>query len=126
MDEIREIYLAGYAAFEDGDFPRAVLLASRCLQDAPPGSYWHSGALGLRCWARGWLGDDVGVKEDAEALLRKEGPDREWFTGLALFNLALMKMRGVGRGRRAGCSLKRRIGTARTDRWRANRPSGGW
>jgi hypothetical protein len=91
--EAREIYLAGYAAFDRGDFSTAVSLATQCLDLALPTSYWHSGALGLRCWAANYVGEDGLVEGDARALLDRKGPEKLWFDGLALFNLALVNQR---------------------------------
>ncbi len=92
--EAAEIYLAGYAAFDQGDYSAAVSLAAQCLDLALPTSYWHSGALGLRCWAANYVGEDGLVGRDARALLGKEeGPEKLWFDGLALFNLALVSQR---------------------------------
>jgi len=45
----KKLYLEGYAAFEQGHFSEAVALATQCLSAASPASYWHFGALGLRC-----------------------------------------------------------------------------
>ncbi len=90
----KEVYLAGYAAFDQGDFTQAVLLASQCLAAAPPDSYWHYGALGLRCWASNYLGDNATVEQDANSLLSDDaGSDKPWFDGLALLNLGLVRQR---------------------------------
>ena len=91
---LEEVYQAGYTAFDQGNFPKARLLASQCLVVAPQDSYWHSGALGLKCWAANYLGDNATVERDAAKLLSSDaGADKLWFDGLALFNLGLVSQR---------------------------------
>jgi len=100
-------YHAGYAAFDRGEFAEAIALATRCLSLAAPESYWHFGALGLRCWAANGLDDRAQVKRDAGALLSAEtGTDKPWFDGLALLNLALIERRG-GLGEQARITFDR-------------------
>ena len=41
------VYQAGYAAFSQGNYAKARLLASQCLAVASHDSYWRFGALGL-------------------------------------------------------------------------------
>lgn len=90
MSDPKELYIAGYGAFDKGDFPEAARLATQCLASAPSDSYWHFGALGLRCWATNYLGDITSVEKDAHTLLAEDsGTDKAWFDGLALFNLGL-------------------------------------
>lgn len=90
----QEIYQAGHAAFDQGNFPKARLLASQCLATAPQDSYLHFGALGLKCWAANYLGDNATVEREAEMLLSGDaGADKQWFEGLALFNLGLLHQR---------------------------------
>jgi hypothetical protein len=94
-----EVYQAGYAAFSQGNFPKARLLASQCLAVAGRDSYWHYGALGLKCWAANFLGDNATVEREAALLLSGDaGATQLWFDGLALFNLGLVRQRA----RRAG------------------------
>src|SRR3972149_9649813 len=89
-----ETYQAGYAAFDQGNYPKARLLASQCRAAAPSDSYWHFGALGLQCWAANYLGDNTTVERDAAKLLSGEaGADKLWFDGVALFNLGLVSQR---------------------------------
>ena len=91
---LKEVYQAGYAAFDQGNFPKARLLASQCLAVTPQDSYWHSGALGLKCWSANYLGDNATVERDAAKLLSSDaGVDKLWFDGLALFNLGLVSRR---------------------------------
>jgi tetratricopeptide (TPR) repeat protein len=98
------LYLAGYEAFDQGDFSKAISLATRCLEIAAPDSYWYSGSLGLRCWAASYTGDDAGVERDAGDLLaRDSGPDRAWFEGLALLNLGLVYRRAGNRSKAKQC-----------------------
>lgn len=89
-----EIYKQGYAAFDRGDFDAAVSLATQCLTLAAPDSYWHFGALGLRCWAASFLDDAASVERDAQTFLTEDsGSDKPWFDGLASFNLGLVQRR---------------------------------
>lgn len=109
-DDFKETYAAGYAAFDQGDFHTAVALASQCIATSPPDSYWHFGALGLRCWAANYLADNASVERDAQALLTTNaGVDKPWFDGLALLNLGLVY-------RRAGDVSKARACFARASR----------
>lgn len=92
--DAKDIYMKGYAAFDKGDYQEAIDLATKCIEVSPPDSYRHIGALGLRCWAANYSGDDETVEKDARALLSKESKiDEEWFNGLALFNLGLLRRR---------------------------------
>ena len=85
-----EIYPAGYAAFDQGDYSTAIRAAGRCLAIAPANSYWRFGALGLRCLAANYLGDLASVEQDARQLLAEpSGIDKFWFDGLAWLNLGL-------------------------------------
>ncbi|MFQ5923857.1 MAG: hypothetical protein ACE5M4_13530 [Anaerolineales bacterium] len=94
MDNPKELYLEGYAAFDQGRFSDAMSLATRCLATASPDSYWHFGSLGLRCWAANFLGDNTSVERDADALLSEDaGSEKPWFDGLALLNLGLARYR---------------------------------
>jgi tetratricopeptide (TPR) repeat protein len=94
--ESEKIYTNGYAALDRGRFSEAIELAGKCLKSAPLDSYWYPGALGLRCWAANFAGDDVTVVRDAHTLLAFDtGDDKMWFDGLAVFNLALVR-RKVG------------------------------
>lgn len=87
-------YLDGYAAFDRGEYRKAVDLATGCLSRVPVDSYWYAGALGLRCWAANFLGDDAAVVRDANALLALDtGDDKMWFDGLAVLNLAIIRRR---------------------------------
>jgi len=93
-DQIEEKYFAGYAAFESGDYRTAVSLASECIAGSAPDSYWHFGALGLRCWVTNFLRDNTSVENDAHTLLRaSSGVDKPWFDGLAVYNLGLVQRR---------------------------------
>lgn len=93
-DQIEEKYFAGYAAFESGDYRTAVSLASDCIAGSAPDSYWHFGALGLRCWVANFLRDNTSVEDDANSLLSaSSGVDKPWFDGLALYNLGLVQRR---------------------------------
>ena len=94
VSDPRELYLSGYVAFDQGDFGEATSLATECLAIAPPDSYWHFGALGLRCWAANYMEDNLSVERDACDLLAEEaGLDKPWFDGLALLNLGLVRWR---------------------------------
>jgi hypothetical protein len=94
MINLEEVYQASYTAFDQGNFPKARLLASQCLVVAPRDSHWHLGALGLKCWASNYLGDNATVERNAAKLLSSEaGADKLWFDGLALFNLGLVSQR---------------------------------
>jgi len=89
-----EVFLASNVAFDQGNFPKARLLASQCLVVAPRDSYWHFGALGLKCWAANYLGDNATVEREAAKLLSSDaGANKLWFDGLALFNLGLVSQR---------------------------------
>jgi hypothetical protein len=89
-----KVYQASHAAFDQGNFPKARLLASQCLVAAPQDSYWHFGALGLKCWAANYLGDNATVAREAAKLLSSDaGANKSWFDGLALFNLGLVSQR---------------------------------
>lgn len=89
-----QIYLDGYAAFEGGDYAKAVDLATKCMNAADVDSYWYAGAIGLRCWAANYLGDSASVVRDASVLLFSDtGDDKMWFDGLAVLNLALIRRR---------------------------------
>jgi hypothetical protein len=94
MINLNAVYQASQAAFEQGYYPKARLLASQCLAVAPRDSYWHFRALELKCWAANYLGDNATVERDAAKLLACEaGADQLWFDGLALFNLGLVSQR---------------------------------
>jgi hypothetical protein len=89
-----EVYQAGYAAFGQGNFPKARLLASQCLAVASHDSYWRFRALGLQCWAANYLGDNATVEREAAKLLSSDtGVEKFWLDGLALFNLGLVRQR---------------------------------
>jgi len=89
-----KLYKDGYAAFEKGDYPKAIELAGACLQSAAGDSYWYPGALALRCWSATWMGDDERAVRDAYMLLSIDsGDDKMWFDGTALFNLGLIRRR---------------------------------
>ncbi len=97
----RELYLSGYAAFDQGEYAEAIDRATQCLDVAPADSYWHFGSLGLRCWAANYLRDDTRVEQDAQVLLSGDaGSEQPWFEGLALLNLGLAARR-AGRQREA-------------------------
>jgi hypothetical protein len=88
---IEKLYADGYAAFDRGDFARAVDLATTCWKAAAPNSYWFAGALGLRCWAAHFAGDIDTMEHDAHVLTCLDtGDDKPWFDGLALVNLGIM------------------------------------
>ncbi len=97
---VRERYLAGYQALDQGDFSAALAAAAECLAVAPPNSYWYAGALGLRCWAAIYLGDESAVTQAAHELLDLDKPEETWFDVLALLNLALVSRR-AGRDAKA-------------------------
>ncbi len=100
-DEAQKIYLAGYAAFEAGNFESAVALADTCLDISPPSSYWYAGALGLKCWVANFSDNPVELERSANALLAMEsGTDKPWFDAVALLNLGLAE-RKAGRMRAA-------------------------
>ena len=83
-----EVYQAGHTAFDQGNFPKARLLASQCLAVAPRNSYWHASALGLKLWSANYLGDNATVEREAVKLLSSDaGADKLWFDGLALFGV---------------------------------------
>jgi tetratricopeptide (TPR) repeat protein len=89
-----KIYQDGYSAFDRGEYPRAINLATQCLKTADAGSYWYAGALGLRCWAANFAGDYDSVVIDAHTLLTLDtGDEKMWFDGLAVLNLALIRRR---------------------------------
>jgi hypothetical protein len=91
---LEEVYQAGQTAFDQGNFPKARLLASQCLAAAPQDSSLHFSALGLKCWAANYLGDNITVERDAARLLSGDsGEGKRWFEGLALFNLGLVHQR---------------------------------
>ena len=95
---VETLHLSGYSALDRGDYGKAMKLATECLNLAAVDSYWHFGALGLRCWAANYLGDDDVVKRDAASLLAGDaGASQQWFRALACLNLGLMHRR---RGRR--------------------------
>ena len=59
-----------------------------------PKSYWHAGALGLKCWSANFTNNLAEVESSANALLVLDtGDDKAWFDGLALLNLGLAKQR---------------------------------
>jgi len=91
-DTVKETYLAGYEAFEQGDFEKAAALADACLERSPQPSYWYAGALGLKCWAANFMDNRAEAERTATALLALDaGTDKAWFDGLALLNLGLVK-----------------------------------
>jgi len=106
-DEVQKIYLAGYAAFEAGDYQSATALADTCLEISPPSSYWYAGALGLKCWAANFSDNPVEIERSANALLAIEsGTDKAWFDAVALLNLGLAE-RKAGHMRKAQPLLQR-------------------
>ncbi len=94
-----QLYKAGYAAFEKGNYRKAIYLAGKCLLSADRDSYWYAGALALRCWAANWDGDAGMAIRDAYVLLAMDaGDDKMWFDGTALLNLGLIRRRGGDNG----------------------------
>ncbi len=90
----KSLYFSGYTSFNNGDFQGAIALATQCLEKAPAGSYWYAGALGLRCWAANYLGDNESVEHDAQKLLNLDtGTEKPWFDGLAFLNLGFVYQR---------------------------------
>ncbi len=123
MDTSRDIYLAGYEAFERGDFRRARILANRCLASSPPSSYWYAGARGLKCWIATFAGTVEDVEQSAAALLRLDtGKDKPWFDGLALLNLGLARRR-AGRTEEAQSLLRRAAERYQAQRLRPEQPA---
>jgi hypothetical protein len=93
-DQPDAIYYAGYRAFDQGDYSAAVELATHCMVTAEANSYWHHGAVGLRCWAANFMQNDVSVVHDAQALLNADaGSQTLWFQALAHLNLGLVDRR---------------------------------
>ncbi len=89
-----KLYKDGYAAFEKGNYEKAISRATECLNLAEIGSYWYPGALALRCWAANCHGDRQQAVRDAYMLLSIDsGDDKMWFDGTALLNLGLMRRR---------------------------------
>ncbi len=94
LPDPKKIYDDGYAAFEKEDFAKAIELAGKCLKAAHVDSYYYPGALGLRCWAANFTGDDETAVLDAHTLLVLDtGDDKMWFDGLAVFNIAIIRRR---------------------------------
>ena len=90
--EAQQIYLDGYEAFEQGDFRRANELADTCLALSLQTSYWHAGALGLKCWVANFTNNLGELEQTAETLLSMDtGANKPWFDGVALLNLGLVK-----------------------------------
>jgi hypothetical protein len=90
--DAREIYLNAYKALERGDYRISSELADACLEVSHPTSYWHAGALGLKCWLANFNSDLDELDQIAETLLALDtGSDKPWFVGLALLNLGLKK-----------------------------------
>lgn len=93
-DQPRAIYYAGYRAFEKGNYSSAVELATHCIAAAEANSYWHHGAVGLRCWAANFMQNDASVVHDAQTLLNVDaGSQTLWFQALAHLNLGLVDRR---------------------------------
>ena len=92
--DIESVYARAYAAFDRGDFCEARRLALECCNRSSKESYWHWGALGLRCWIYNFIDEEIDLREVAKKLL-KSCPDahRSWFAGLAHLNLGLWKRR---------------------------------
>lgn len=90
MKTVKDIYFAGYSAFEKGNYEKAAKLARKCLRIAKQDSYWYSGALGLCCWTANFTGDHTSVEQYAHVLLAvKTGDQKAWFDAVASFNLGL-------------------------------------
>lgn len=91
MSKAEQTYFEGYEVFEKGDYDQAIKLAEDCLTISTPDSYWHAGALGLKCWAANFAHSLREVEQSAEKLLSLDtGDDKSWFDGLAWFNLGLV------------------------------------
>ena len=89
-----KLYRDGFAAFDKGDYQKAVTLAGECLRVAAHDSYWYPAAISLRCWAANFLADNDTVARDAYWLLAYDtDTEKLWFDGLALLNLALVSRR---------------------------------
>jgi tetratricopeptide (TPR) repeat protein len=96
-DEAQKFYLAGYTAFEAGDYESARALADTCLEISLPSSYWYAGSLGLKCWVANFSDNRIELEQAANTLLAIEsGSDKPWFDAVALLNLGLSE-------RKAGC-----------------------
>jgi len=90
--EAHKLYLEGYEAFEQGDFRSAKALADTCLTLSSHTSYWHAGALGLKCWVANFTNNLTELEKTAETLMSIDtGTDKPWFDGVALLNLGLVK-----------------------------------
>lgn len=101
--EAQELYFKGYQAFERGDYYSADELAGRCLALSSPISYWHAGALGLKCWTANFSNNLSEVETSANTLLVLDtGDNKVWFDGLALLNLGLAKQRNGFAGEAQG------------------------
>ncbi len=105
--EARKKYLAGYEAFQQGDFSRANELADSCMAMSSKASYWYAGALGLKCWVANFSNNLVDLEQTAASLLALDtGSDKPWFDGLALLNLGLARRKN-GNTRTASTLLSR-------------------
>jgi tetratricopeptide (TPR) repeat protein len=90
MEEVKEIYFAGYSAFEKGNFQEAAKIANKCLDMADAESYWQFGTLGLCCWLSNFINDHAGVERYAHTLIEADsGKQKAWFDAVAWFNLGL-------------------------------------
>lgn len=127
MKHPEQIYLAGYEAFQEGDFDRAIELAETCLGLASSDSYWYAGALGLKCWAANFAGNPSLVEQFAGNLLSLEtGDDKPWFDGLACFNLGLAMMQSMRSNearahfeRAARCYASQCVHPGQPDEWQS-------
>jgi tetratricopeptide (TPR) repeat protein len=124
-----KIHADSCAALDRGRYDEAIELATQCLKVAPTDSYWYPGALGLRCWAANYTGDDIMVARDAHTLLAFDtGNEKMWFDGLAVLNLALVRRR-VGDAGQAETLFDQarakfqayRINPGKPDEWRLAR-----
>ena len=104
--EAQQLYFNGYQAFERGDYCSTEELAGRCLALSSPKSYWHAGALGLKCWTANFSNNLAAVESTANTLLSLDtGDDKAWFDGLALLNFGLAKQRSGFAGESQGIFL---------------------
>lgn len=100
--DVQRKYMAGYEAFEGGDFSRANELADACMVISSQTSYWYAGALGLKCWVANFTHNLADLEQTTTALLVMDtGEDKPWFDGVALLNLGLAK-RKAGNTNEAG------------------------
>ncbi len=90
--EVRQMYIKGYEAFEQGDFAHARSLADACLAASPRSAYWYAGAWGLRCWIACFEGDGPALEQSAATLLALQPElDKHWFDGIAWFTQGVAK-----------------------------------